>query len=209
MTPEDRVVNRSELAVLWGKGEKQIADWINAGMPAKKVGGRWQIDIAEATEWRIEKRLRDELGPAAPNGDADASDPIEEAEERKRLVLSLDRERAKEAEVKTRLLELKFLEETGALVNGDESQKRWARESASMKSHVMASTNRMRMDIPELTVDQIVAIREVLRRALTQVSEGDFDGATDDPERVIGSEDRDSEADDPPAEETDDQRVGG
>ncbi|WP_052954873.1 terminase small subunit [Microvirga vignae] len=66
-----RLVNRADLAALWGTSLPTIDAWVRQGCPFVKRGSKgkeWQFDTAAVAEWRISRAVEDALSDVQDEG---------------------------------------------------------------------------------------------------------------------------------------------
>lgn len=120
--PGGKVVNRSELAELFGVALTTIDDWLRQGCPwlhrpARRGDGSWEIDVAAVLNWHKERERENAVGEIAK---------IDENEARRRKL-------AAEAALSEHELALK----QGAAVLIDDVSKIWAAQVSACRSRLL------------------------------------------------------------------------
>lgn len=144
-----------------GQTHKAVQRAMDSGRLQKSVRNRKIIDVELADrEW--EANTDDDLRPGAPDVTND----------RGRALLDAKRERARLDAARADLAEMELAEREGRLVDAAEVVRRWCAHIASAKVKLLALPAKARQRDPGLTTPQLGLMMELIRDALTELSEG-------------------------------------
>lgn len=78
--------------------------------------------------------------------------------------------RARKEHYNAELAELKFKEECGKLVDADEVRERWTEIATLLRNRVLSIPSKCKQKMPELNDEQYLAIEEIVREQLAELS---------------------------------------
>ena len=162
------IVNRNQVAQVFGVQPNTITKWVQRGMPVLQEGRQglpWRFDVEHCVTWR---RAEDEREHNAKHGLTE-DHPVD---------LSL--ERARLARAQTESAELRNATLRGELVPAREVLEHWAGMIVAATTHLRAVPSQLKGEIPHLTAEEVMIARGLIDRACTELADGLPEHAADD-----------------------------
>jgi phage terminase Nu1 subunit (DNA packaging protein) len=150
-----KIVNKRELAEVFGVSPQAIDGWLSRGCPVLEKGAPlvgYKFDTAAVAEWRAEQRVSEAIGGNKPASQEDA----------------FQRKTAAEAA----LAELKLARELGQLVTLEDVERVWQNLAAMCRARMLAiPSNIARLAFSAESVDEARAIIEnAIHEALNELA---------------------------------------
>lgn len=157
-----KLVNRSQLAAIFGKSLVTIDSWVRRGMPIVQKGNKtkeWQFDTTMVAQWREDQAIASALGNVEDIG-------LEELKKRKLAV-------------EVNLLEVELQERRNEVVTLKEVEHNLSQVFITLKQRLRTIPDRIGVDVAAMNDEQ--ACRELLINeiddALLELSQMDFDAS--------------------------------
>ncbi|WP_311276157.1 terminase small subunit [Methylobacterium sp. WCS2018Hpa-22] len=166
-----KIVNRAELAEIFGYSLPTVDTWIKEGLPTRKQGAKgvaWEIDTAEAHTWLIKKARATRRTRGNVFGDEKGEDSGEGR-------MSLDEAKQRHEIAKAKSAELSLARELGAVAPIDTIARVVSDEIANARARLLAVPTKFRPHAqlhasdPERAKKLVAEVDSLIHAALTEI----------------------------------------